>query len=648
MRTMPIIQRLRKFAVWGLAATLVACGGGGSSSGSGTAATYQLSGSITGLSSGQSVILDVNGQAQTVAQNGSVQLSASLASGATYSITVGTQPQGEACVVTNGTGTIGTSNIINVTVACTPDPSTTYTVGGTVSGLSGALTLVDNSTDSVTVTANGAFAFPTALVDQASYDVTVMGEPTGQTCTVAGAAGTIATAAVTSVQVTCTNNPPPSPTLYTLGGQVSGLTGSLVLQAYSTGELPLTISANGAFAYPAALAMGTAYNVQVTTQPAGQTCSVTAGTGTIGTSDVSNLAVTCAATTYSVWTAVSGLTTGTGISLTLTDGTDTVVLTNNGTLIFPTPLATGATYAVSVVSSPTGQACTVANGSGTVGTATVTGPAVTCAPHVPVTIAYNNTGSYPWTVPAGVTLITAAVTSGGGGGNGYGSAGGSGVTITATLSVTPGDVLTLVVGGAGGTGNAASGSGGGGGGASAIQTSVSSLIIAGGGGGAGWGINGVNSNNFSAANGGDGDTGAGGGSGTSPGAGSSIGNGGYGGALIHAVPTGGAPGAGSVGIGAGASGFGGAGGSGQGLNSGAGGYGVGGGSGGSSNGVGGGGGGGGAGGGGGGGGYAAGNPVPGGGGGGGGGSVVPNGATAVLANNGLTVNSGGGSIIITY
>jgi len=82
----------------------------------------------------------------------------------------------------------------------------TYTVGGTVSGLSGTVVLQDNAGDDLTVTADGSFTFPTALPDGAAYDVTVETSPPGQTCTVASGSGTIAAASVTDVAVTCASS----------------------------------------------------------------------------------------------------------------------------------------------------------------------------------------------------------------------------------------------------------------------------------------------------------------------------------------------------------------------------------------------------------------------------------------------------------
>lgn len=60
----------------------------------------------------------------------------------------------------------------------------TFTVGGTVSGLSGTVVLQDNGADNLILSANGPFTFATALAPEAAYAVTVKTNPAGQTCTV--------------------------------------------------------------------------------------------------------------------------------------------------------------------------------------------------------------------------------------------------------------------------------------------------------------------------------------------------------------------------------------------------------------------------------------------------------------------------------
>ncbi|MFP3741160.1 YncE family protein, partial [Burkholderia sp. SIMBA_019] len=53
------------------------------------------------------------------------------------------------------------------------------------------------------------------------------------------------------------------------------------------------VSASGAFSFPTALVAGVPYAVTVTGQPAGQTCTVQNGSGTIAAANVTNVAITC-------------------------------------------------------------------------------------------------------------------------------------------------------------------------------------------------------------------------------------------------------------------------------------------------------------------------------------------------------------------
>ena len=156
----------------------------------------------------------------------------------------------------------------------------TYSVGGSTSGLSGTVVLRNNGGDDLTLTANGPFNFATKLASGAAYAVTVKTNPSGQSCSVANGSGTIGAADVTNVAVSCTANP-----TYAVGGSTSGLSGTVVLR--NNGGDDLSVSANGPFAFATKLASGAAYAVTVKTNPSGQSCSVANGSGTIGSADVS-------------------------------------------------------------------------------------------------------------------------------------------------------------------------------------------------------------------------------------------------------------------------------------------------------------------------------------------------------------------------
>jgi N-acetylneuraminic acid mutarotase len=81
-----------------------------------------------------------------------------------------------------------------------------YSIGGTVANLATGDTvqLQDNGGDTLSVNANGAFAFATKLATGSSYSVTVSAQPTSpaQTCGVTNGTGVVA-ANVTNVDVDC-------------------------------------------------------------------------------------------------------------------------------------------------------------------------------------------------------------------------------------------------------------------------------------------------------------------------------------------------------------------------------------------------------------------------------------------------------------
>ena len=81
-------------------------------------------------------------------------------------------------------------------------------------------------------------------------------------------------------------------------------------------------------------------------------------------------------TQYSIGGTVTGLNSGANVVLQVNGGNNLSV-TTNGSFTFATPLATGTSYSVSVLTQPTNQNCTVAGGSGTVA-AGITSIAVSC------------------------------------------------------------------------------------------------------------------------------------------------------------------------------------------------------------------------------------------------------------------------------
>jgi predicted RNA-binding protein with TRAM domain len=374
--------------------------------------TFTVGGTISGLS-GMVVLQRVGGEALSISNNGDFAFPTPIAEGNTYAVSVKTQPAGGTCTVAQGSGVVGSSSVTSITVTCAANA---FTTGGTISGLIGTVVLQNNGTGTQSISADGAFTFATAVTQGKPYAVTVLTQPMDQTCSVGSGSGTMGGTKVTNVAVVCSTN------TFSIGGTVSGLIGSLVLQ--DNGGDALTLSSSGTFTFATPVAQGSTYAVTVQTQPATQTCTVSSGTGTLGAANVSSAAVTCATNAYTVGGTVSGLS---GAVTLLDNGGNILPLSTDGSFTFPSPVAEGSTYNVTVQTQPAVQICTVTNGAGTMGNSDTTNVTVTCTTNnttltvsataiIPVnssngTLTVTNTGSYTAInvaamLPGGWTAVT--------------------------------------------------------------------------------------------------------------------------------------------------------------------------------------------------------------------------------------------------
>jgi len=176
--------------------------------GGGGGATYSVSVAVSGLAGTGLVLRNNGGDSLAINSNGTATFATQLTTGAAYAVTVATQPSTptQTCSVSNGSGTIASSNVGNVAVTCVTN---TYSVGGTVSGLTGSgLALRNNGGDDLAVNASGAFTFATSVASAGTYDVTVLAQPSNpsQTCTVTAGAGIVVSSNIADVVVACVTN----------------------------------------------------------------------------------------------------------------------------------------------------------------------------------------------------------------------------------------------------------------------------------------------------------------------------------------------------------------------------------------------------------------------------------------------------------
>jgi hypothetical protein len=184
------------------------------------------------------------------------------------------------------------------TVDMGPYETTSFSIGGTVSGLLGEGLILQNSGgDDLPIASSGPFTFDTVVANFSSYAVTVASQPgtPRQTCSVTAGSGNVSGANVTNVQINCTTD------TFTIGGTVSGLEGDgLVLQ--NNGGDDLSVAAVGPFIFATAVADLGNYAVTVATQPGApsQTCTVIDGSGIVDAANVTNVTVSCITDTYLV------------------------------------------------------------------------------------------------------------------------------------------------------------------------------------------------------------------------------------------------------------------------------------------------------------------------------------------------------------
>ena len=324
---------------------------------------YSISVAVSGLTSGTLVMHDNNADTLSFTTNTTLTFAKTYASGATYQVAVKTQPSGQTCTVgSNATGTI-TSNI-TVAVTCTSN-TTNFTLGVAVTGLTGTLVVQDDKADQLSFTTNTTQTFAKTYASGSTYSVTIVTQPTGQTCTLTNGSGTIT--ANTTVSATCTTNTAND----TLSVAVTGLSGTLSVQD-SKGE-GLTFTTNNTQTFPTSYASGSTYSVTISSQPTGQTCTLSSNaSGTITAN--TTVTATCVSN-FTISVAVTGLN---GTLVMQDDKSDTLNFTTNNTQAFATSYASGSSYSVSVKTQPNGQTCTLSsNASGTI-TSNITVTA-TCA-----------------------------------------------------------------------------------------------------------------------------------------------------------------------------------------------------------------------------------------------------------------------------
>ena len=172
-------------------------------------------------------------------------------------------------------------------------------LGGYVFGLLKDGLVVQNNGGPDLAIPRGAttFTFPERISSDSDFNVTIKAEPPSTKCEVVYGKGKSGAYSVTSVEIRCIT------TSYDLGGTISGLDSEgLVLingsvqQRIPAGATSFKMTKYKADGTPESgqVPDGQPYGITILEQPAGRTCTVANGTGLMGSTAVTNVAVTCA------------------------------------------------------------------------------------------------------------------------------------------------------------------------------------------------------------------------------------------------------------------------------------------------------------------------------------------------------------------
>ena len=172
-------------------------------------------------------------------------------------------------------------------------------LGGSVTGLLKSGLVIQNKGGPDLAIPAGAtsFVFPELISSDDDFDVTIKTLPASTKCDVVNGKGKSGAYSVYSVEIRCTT------TSYDLGGTITGLDApGLVLingsqrQAIPAGATSFTMTTfkEDKVTYDSGrVPDGQPYGITILQQPTGRTCSVANGTGTMGSSAVTNVVVTC-------------------------------------------------------------------------------------------------------------------------------------------------------------------------------------------------------------------------------------------------------------------------------------------------------------------------------------------------------------------
>lgn len=325
-----------------------------------------------------------------------------IAEGGSYSVKIIRQPETLSCKLdeTTASGTMGTTPISSLKITCVP--AVFHKITGTYSGLHVGTTLQIYAEDTTALRLNsanitlssinglsGSFDLGTSFAENEPYHLMVKDTTTGEVCSIQNGSGVMGTQDINNVTVICSGQG------YSVGGSVSGLTGSGLVVSNQYDETKLSIAAGATqFVTPKVYAENGSYNLGISTQPSGQFCTLSTPTnssqsqtqvyGSVGSNDINDLVINCQEA-HSITGTIQGLAdnglsvTTTGFSVSKQNYADRGVNLINFGMV-----AKGQAYSISIARQPSDLRCVIAQGQqGVMGSADINNVVIQCQGAIP-------------------------------------------------------------------------------------------------------------------------------------------------------------------------------------------------------------------------------------------------------------------------
>lgn len=329
--------------------------------------TYSVSGTVSGLI--EDVQLTLNqAETLTVSDNGQFIFDTRFIEGNNYIVTYQAEDGQESCTLLNDAGSIASSDINNVSLVCGEATVDQYSIGGSVSGLTGSIRLESSLGEVLDIDRNGDFVFTQHQLNGSVYDISLISDPVDQNCRLTGSSGTIADAIIEDIDIECETKE------FSISGSVKDHTGPFVIKLGS-GQLVTVDTSDTSFTF-GEFSYGQGYHLSIEQDPPGQNCSISHATGLV--EQPVNVQASCTNDpTYRIGGTVSGLSGAITLS---NNGGDSVTLTANGSFAFGNRLLAAEEYSVLVVTPPVGENCQLSGNEGTVAASHIDSIRVSCDP----------------------------------------------------------------------------------------------------------------------------------------------------------------------------------------------------------------------------------------------------------------------------